>query len=163
MCHVHNLLNHIMNIWDLYGNIWDLCDRKKVSYQVDRRSSMRFYLRVFFDFMDISVVNSKIIYDKIEGTTAMTALDIKYCVSARLTRNFSSRKRSYPSSRSSKRSSTSTAFAAHHLPVFRQTRVRCVQCSNEIKVENRTDVWCETCNVALCLTRKRNCFFEYHI
>ena len=37
----------------------------KVSCEVDRRSKVRFYLRVFFDFLDISVVNSKIVYDKI--------------------------------------------------------------------------------------------------
>ena len=36
----------------------DLCDQTKVFYEVDRRSKVRFYLRVFFDFLDISVVNS---------------------------------------------------------------------------------------------------------
>ena len=36
----------------------DLSDQMKVSYQVDRRSK----------FLDISVVNSKIIYDKVNST-----------------------------------------------------------------------------------------------
>ena len=45
----------------------DLCDQMKVSYQVDRRSKFRFYLRIFFDFLNIGVVNSKIIYDKMDS------------------------------------------------------------------------------------------------
>ena len=38
----------------------DLSDQMKISYKVDRRSKFRFYLRNFFDFLNISVVNSKI-------------------------------------------------------------------------------------------------------
>ena len=33
----------------------DLFDQMKVSCEVDRRSKVRFYLRVLFDFLDISV------------------------------------------------------------------------------------------------------------
>ena len=49
----------------------DLCDQMKVSDQADRRSKIIFYPGVFFDFLDISAVNSKIVYDKIQSTTAM--------------------------------------------------------------------------------------------
>ena len=42
----------------------DLCDQMTVSYEVDRRNKVRFYLGVFFDYMDISVVNSTTVYDK---------------------------------------------------------------------------------------------------
>ena len=45
----------------------DLSDQMKVTYEADRRSKFRFYLRVFFDFLDIAVVNSKIVYSKIES------------------------------------------------------------------------------------------------
>ena len=45
----------------------DLSDQMKVTYAVDRRSKFRFYLRVFFDFLDIAVFNSKIVYNKIES------------------------------------------------------------------------------------------------
>ena len=45
----------------------DLSDQMKVTYEVDRRSKFRFYLRVFFDFLDIAIVNSKIVYNKIES------------------------------------------------------------------------------------------------
>ena len=39
----------------------DLSDQMKVTYEIDRRSKFRFYLRVFFDFLDIAAVNSKIV------------------------------------------------------------------------------------------------------
>ena len=35
----------------------DLSDQMKVTYELDHRSKCRFYLRVFFDFLDIAVVN----------------------------------------------------------------------------------------------------------
>ena len=45
----------------------DLSNQVKVTYEVDRQSKFRFYLRVFFDILDIAVVNSKIVHNKIES------------------------------------------------------------------------------------------------
>ena len=56
----------VICVYNTYIGGVDLCDQMKVSYEVDWRSEVRFYLRVFFDFLDISVVNSKIVYDKIQ-------------------------------------------------------------------------------------------------
>ena len=45
----------------------NLFDQMKVSYQVDKKTTFFFTwegLRIFFDFLDIIVVNSKIIYNK---------------------------------------------------------------------------------------------------
>ena len=36
----------------------DLSIQMKVTYEVDRQSKFHFYLRVFFDFLGIAVVNS---------------------------------------------------------------------------------------------------------
>ena len=44
----------------------NLSDQMKVTYKVDLRSKFCFYLRVFFDFLDIAILNSKIVYNKIE-------------------------------------------------------------------------------------------------
>ena len=65
----------VIREYNTYMGGVDLCDQMKVSYEVDRRSKVRFYLRVFFDFLDISVVNSKIMYDKIKLTAAMSSTD----------------------------------------------------------------------------------------
>ena len=53
----------------------DLCDQMKLTYEVHRRSKFRFYLRVFFDFLDIVVINSKIVYNKIESAPSLSSLD----------------------------------------------------------------------------------------
>ena len=42
----------------------DRSDQMKVTCELNRRSIFCFYLRVFFDFLDIAVVNSKIVYNK---------------------------------------------------------------------------------------------------
>ena len=82
----------------------DLSDQIKVTYEVDRRSKFRFYLRVFFDFLDIAVVNSKIVYNKIESAPSLSSLDFRYSITQTMIQRFSSRKRAVLLSRPSKRS-----------------------------------------------------------
>ena len=67
----------------------DLLDQMKVSYDVDRRSKVRFYLRVFFDFLDISVVKLKIVYDKIQSTAAMSSMDFRFSLARLMIGTFS--------------------------------------------------------------------------
>ena len=52
-----------------------LSDQMKVTYEVGRWSKFHFYLRIFFDFLDIAVVNSKIVYSKIESAPSLSSLD----------------------------------------------------------------------------------------
>ena len=55
----------------------DLLDQKVAAYKLDRKSSGgRYYLRLFFDLMDISVVNSHIIYKEL-NPKGMELLDFK--------------------------------------------------------------------------------------
>lgn len=57
---------------------YDLSDQMKDFYQVDRKSKFYFYLIIFFDFLDLSVMNSKIIYDKMDFTVGMSAMDSNF-------------------------------------------------------------------------------------
>ena len=41
----------------------DVMDQRIATYRLDRKSSVRFYLRIFFDLMDILCVNSYLIYN----------------------------------------------------------------------------------------------------
>ena len=41
----------------------DVMDQRIATYHLDRKSSVRFYLRIFFDLMDILCVNSYLIYN----------------------------------------------------------------------------------------------------
>ena len=112
----------------------DLSDQMKVSYEVDRRSKFPFYLRVFFDFLDIAVVNSKMVYNKIESAPSLSLLDFRYSIAQTMIRKFSSRKRVVPLSRPSKRSGGPSFDIVDHLPDFVPSRVRCAFCSSK-KVE----------------------------
>ena len=139
----------------------DLCDEMKVSYQVDRRSKLRFYLRIFFDFLDIGVVNSKIIYDKMDSTIGMSAMDFRFSLVCSLIGNFSNRKRTVPVHRPSKKSKGDSFDTVDHLPEFSATRARCTLCSSK-KIENHTFIRCMSCNTALCLQKDRNRFYLHH-
>ena len=64
----------VIREYNMYMGAVDLCNQMKVSNEVDQRSKVRFYLRVFFYFLDMSVVNFKIVYDKIQSTAAMSSM-----------------------------------------------------------------------------------------
>ena len=90
----------------------------KVTYEVDRRSKFRFYFHVFFNFLDIAVANSKIVYNKIESAPSLSSLDFRYSIVQTMIRTFSSRKRAVPLSRPSKRSRGQSFAIADHLADF---------------------------------------------
>ena len=43
----------------------DIMDQKKVTYQFDHRSNMKYYLRVVSDLIDIAVNNAFVIFSKL--------------------------------------------------------------------------------------------------
>ena len=139
----------------------DLSDQMKVTYEVDRRSKFRIYLQVFFDFLDITVVNTKIVYNKIESASSLSSLDFRHSITQTMIRNFSSRKRTVLLSSPSKRSRSPSFDIVDHLPDFAPSRVPCAFFSSK-NVESRTYVRIITCNIALCLQKDRNCFQQYH-
>ena len=79
----------VIREYNTYMGGVDLCDQMKVSYEVDRRSKVRFYLRVFFDFLDISVVNWKTVYGKIQSTAAMSSMDFRFSLARSMIGTFS--------------------------------------------------------------------------
>ena len=58
----------------------------------------------------------------------------------------------------------------NHLPEYRENRIACEWCKfatqrNEgksNKSQNRSYIYCTACNVALCCSRARNCYIDYH-
>ena len=79
----------------------DLMDQLKSAYQLDRRSNFRFYLRLFFDLFDVALVNSFIVYKKLENKD-LTLKEFKICIALKLIASFVSRKLSCPNYRPSK-------------------------------------------------------------
>ena len=94
----------------------DLSDQMKVSYQVDRKSKFRFYMRILFNFLAISVVNSKIIYDKMDSTVGMYAMDFHFSLVRSMIRKFSNRKRAAPMYQPSKKSKDNSFDMVDDLP-----------------------------------------------
>ena len=139
----------------------DLSDRMKVTYEVDRRVKFRFYLLVFFDFLYIAVVNSKIVYNKIESAPSLFSLHFRCSIAQTMIRKFSSRKGAVPPSRPSKRSRDPSFDIVDHLPDFASSRVCCAFYSSK-NVESRIYVRCITCSIELRLQKDRNYFQQYH-
>ena len=80
----------------------DIMDQKKVTYQFNHRSKIKYYLRVVFDLIDIAVNNSGIIFNKLcEGYPEAEKLDLKSyrrVVARCLIGSFCNRKRKAPTS-----------------------------------------------------------------
>ena len=140
----------------------DLCDQYTAAYHLDRRSKFPFYLRIFFDLMDVAMVNSFIIYDKLYSN-ALSFLDFKLVVSESLIGSFTTWTRELPSSCPTNRrlAQVVTNESQSHFPEYQETCQRCVYCSIG-GIENRTFVRCVTCDIPLCLQKERNCFLLHH-
>ena len=50
----------------------DVMDQFNVTYEIDRKYSKKFYLRLFFDLIDIGFVNAFIVYTKLMEKTFHT-------------------------------------------------------------------------------------------
>ena len=140
----------------------DLMDQLKSAYQLDPRSKFRFYLCLLFDLFDVTLVNSFIVYKKLENKD-ITLKEFKICIALKLIASFVSRKLSCLNHPSSKRikGQRPGLIPPQHLPVSLETRRQCTVCSQAGK-ENRTFVICSLCDVTLCLQKERNHFLQHH-
>ena len=85
----------------------DLLNQKTAAYKLDCKSSGgRYYLRLFFDLMDIFVVHSHAIY-KALYPKGLELLDFKIVLTKLLIGTYNSHSRNTPVSRVSQRSSSS--------------------------------------------------------
>ena len=127
------------------------------------RSDFTFeYSSILWTLLINSAVNSKIMYDKIQSTAAMSSMDFRFSLACSMIETFSNRKKAIPTSGPSKRSKVEIAMVVYHWPQFAATRARYAYCSL-IKLENRTFIRCMKCNIPICLQKEKNCFYEHHI
>ena len=68
-----------VNIYNSGMDGVDLMDQRTAAYCLDRKSFVRFYLRIFFDLMDIACVNSYLIYN-MKHPNKLFLLDYKVVV-----------------------------------------------------------------------------------
>ena len=141
----------------------DLMDQRTAAYCLDRKSSVTFYLHIFFHLRDIACVNSYLIYN-MKHPNKLSLLDYKIAVAKSLIQYHQVRERAVPMSIPSKRKNQSETIDNHggHLPDYQMMRKRCACCEMEGK-KNRTFVICLACNIPLCLVKERNYFQKHHI
>ena len=139
----------------------DLLDQRVAAYRYNRKSKVRYYLRMFFDLQDIALVNSYVLYN-ILYPGKLSLLEYKIVIAHSLIGKFCSRERNHPSTKHSNRVSVQVmpTEVPLHLPVF-GARQRCYYCAAQDK-ESRTYASCDTCGVALCVLKERNCFYKHH-
>lgn len=145
----------------------DLMDQRKVCYEVDRKAKIKYYLRLFFDLLDIALNNAYVIYMKfheaqrVEGSH-LSSIEYRQQIARNLISNYTGRQRSRPSVVTSEkqRFGRKRILPAHNMQKAEKMK-RCVNCAKNRK-ENRTYNICTMCDVHLCFTTKRNCFAEYH-
>lgn len=154
----------MINEYNKYMGGVDLMDQKKVTYEVDRRSKIKYYLRLFFDLLDISVNNACIVYNQLlknENTKPATSLEYRQMIARGLIGNYTNRMRSLCNTPLSRKSNIRPSSKPEHSMEKTNIRRRCVQCAKK-KVENRTNCICVICQVYLCFTNERNCFEQFH-
>ena len=90
----------------------DLMDQRIATYRLDRKSCVGFYLRIFFDLMDIACVNSCLIYN-MKHPNKLPLLDYKIVVAKKLIQYHQDWKRAVPMWRPSKRKNQPESIYNH--------------------------------------------------
>ena len=100
-------------------DVVDLMDQLESAYQLDQRSKFRFFLRLFFDLFDVALVNSFIVYKKLENKD-LTLKEFKICIALKLIASFASKKLSSPNHHPSKHTKAQRpgSIPPSHLPIF---------------------------------------------
>lgn len=148
----------------------DHFDHLKSLYEIDRKS-MKWWHRIFFHLLDMTVVNSFLLYKMCHGDSdKMNLKDFRREIISGLIKM-------YPSDENPKREHARLSVPirkhkpfvppekrlkhAEHSPLPCTLR-RCAHCSTE-KKQKRTRWMCSTCDVPLCMQRNiENCFTKFH-
>ena len=110
----------------------DVVDQKTAAYWLDCKSKFRFYLRMFFDLIDIAIVHSHIVYTDLGNSISL--LDFKVFVAKSMIGRYSNQQRSFPLSRTSKRKVLDSSLPREiptRMPEFNEKLMRCNFCKNE--------------------------------
>ena len=127
----------------------DLLDQKIVPYSLDRRSKVKFYLRPFFDLMDVAMTNSYIVWCKVNPDSKLTSLQFRRSVTRDLITVYGNRSVSYYTKQSKKRGASSQLPTELHLPEFdSSSRKRCRLCA-EKKLDFKTVFKCSGCDAPI--------------
>lgn len=165
----------LLNDYNANMNFVDKFDQLKGNYSLDRRSK-KWWHRIFFSFLDYSVVNAYIVYkdlvahkDQAENTMSkkMSHKDFRRQIYLEIMKEPETRKRI-----SEDRLPTIIKQHKPYVPPLVRlegrkhqarstTSRRCALCSTKAKPV-RTAWECDTCTVPLCIKSTKNCFAQFH-
>ena len=122
------------------------------------RKSRRWWMRLFYYFLDASIVNSYIIHREISQKNKQKSLSplmfrsilVDELIGSFCQRTVLSHTGIHPKKQSSR-------FEGPHMPTEIKNRHRCARCSIK-NIEKRSSVVCRKCDVGLCI----NCFTPFH-
>jgi hypothetical protein len=138
----------------------DKSDRMVRTYSVSRKSP-KWWFRLFYYFIDMSVANSYILYKNSPNHSGLSELDYIKELALELIGTFSQEEKVQPGpQRESRRAASIPRFtSANHWPLKTKKRKRCQQCKGGKKKGRRTYYTCESCGVHLCVDR---CLKRFH-
>lgn len=157
----------VVKDYNVHMGYVDKADMLKSCYQIDRKS-LKWWHRIFWHLLDVTIVNAYIIFIQRGEGQQLTLKEFKIAVSNGLvgaSPNNSKKGRPPRNEKPVNRFKITVPIEkrtseAAHMPIH-GTKVRCTHCSTKIN-PHRTRWHCESCNVGLCLDNKRNCFKEFH-
>lgn len=146
----------------------DKSDMLKALYQINRKSK-KWWHRIMWHFLDLTVVNAFIIYTtkSIGSFKNLSLKDFRTAVALGLigadpqTPTNRNKNVGKPVNKFKVQVPPEIRFdKAAHLPIH-GNKVRCALCSAR-ENPHRTRWHCTTCKVGLCLNEKNNCFYNFH-
>lgn len=144
----------------------DKADMLKSVYAINRKSK-KWWPRIFWHFIDVTVVNAFIMFKQQYANSPLTLKSFRLSIvdgflknSERVKRGRKSLQRSVCNFKPKTPRDIRTSQTAHMPNITVQYR-RCAYCSTK-RNESRTQYSCATCKVPLCIKQKKNCFFKFH-
>lgn len=154
----------------------DLLDSLIGRYRIKIKSK-KWYIRIFYHLIDVTVVNSWLLYKKMckeRGEQAMGLADFRVnlgetlCLLGNQGSSSRGRKSDVERKLQEKKHRSSAAFVppkevrqdkVAHWPTWLEKRQRC----KFPGCKGYTFVMCEKCSAALCFNKDKNCFKQFHV
>lgn len=149
----------------------DLKDQKLSTYLMERKRGIKWYLKVFRRLLNVSILNTYVIYcSNIGQRKKMTHRRFRYLLAEELIEHFGrdSQTRSHSSASGFRRLDSSLGHYPQHTEVppqerknkkqDRHVRGRCARCA-ALKSRKATNIVCGICDVFLCVGQ---CWVDYH-
>lgn len=140
----------------------DKHDMLRQLYGINRKS-MKWWHRIFFGLLDMSIVNAFVVYKEEQGSLPLLQFRrelaqglLTYAKDHRCKGAPKRRKIDYSVPKSVRLNNTGI-----HWPKFLEIKGRCEVCSKK-GVESRPISICSHCGIHLCCNASKNCFQEFH-